>query len=524
MFKSKIGYILPYLCNQFEPSDIILIESDVSSYIDVLNNYDAKIHYISNKVKNRLPNSWSDYEIILSNKGGEVEFYEVDIKHLSSTISPEILKSITPDIKVQSVRRLHSKSLGGFFQENTRKGGSKFLIVDQIGTLDKVKDLDLDQLGITVIAARVVKRGIPEISEDELSVYLRTKNFKLVTFLEDHFCAMGMAVYVRDYKKELNETRIQLENKNKELQQQVLYIENEKKTTKSILEQASDIVSKRQLLLICLAEIAQYSRNYDEAIRYWQQVASSLEENMPQFFYERLSQAYKRIGAFPKGTNEEEFVRGTDDRYKVLQKIHQILNPKLYLEVGVETGRSLVLATCRSIGIDPMPRICHKLEANHEIVQKTSDVFFATNANEILTKSIDFAFIDGMHLFEYALRDFINIERYSTKDTVIAIDDIYPGHLAQADRSRRTRNWTGDVWKLSSIIEKYRPDLEIIYLDVYPTGLMVVKNLNCQNMILIENYKKIVDEYMNKIINVEKYINREGCVSPDIYFKEDLLL
>ncbi len=60
----------------------------------------------------------------------------------------------------------------------------------------------------------------------------------------------------------------------------------------------------------------------------------------------------------------------------------------------------------------------------------------------------DLCFIDGMHLFEYALRDFMNVERCAAPGAIVVIDDIFPNHPAQGQRERRTRAWTGDVWRL----------------------------------------------------------------------------
>ena len=124
-----------------------------------------------------------------------------------------------------------------------------------------------------------------------------------------------------------------------------------------------------------------------------------------------------------------------------------------------------------------------------------------------------------MHLFEYALRDFINVEKYSSKNTVIVIDDIYPCHEAQASRDRKTRAWTGDVWKLLAILKKYRKDLEITTLDVYPTGLMVIQNLDKNSTVLIDKYDILVQKYMNKDINSTKYIERENAMDPIAFIK-----
>ena len=52
--------------------------------------------------------------------------------------------------------------------------------------------------------------------------------------------------------------------------------------------------------------------------------------------------------------------------------------------------------------------------------------------------SLDLSFIDGMHLFEYVLRDFMNVERFSRWDTAIVLDDMLPRDVDEAARDRHT--------------------------------------------------------------------------------------
>ena len=44
------------------------------------------------------------------------------------------------------------------------------------------------------------------------------------------------------------------------------------------------------------------------------------------------------------------------------------------------------------------------------------------------------AFIDGMHLAEYALRDVINTERYCHAASVIVVDDVLPAMIVEIAR------------------------------------------------------------------------------------------
>ena len=195
---------------------------------------------------------------------------------------------------------------------------------------------------------------------------------------------------------------------------------------------------------------------------------------------------------------------------EVLSAFHESLEPKTYLEIGISHGNSLKLANCRSIGIDPEPNLEGDF-SNHIIYQKTSDLFFQEDACQLFTEEkIDLAFLDGMHLFEFALRDFINSEKYAHQNTYILIHDILPRCFSEAIRGRVTIDWTGDVWKLILALRKYRPDLNIIVLDAYPTGLAVVSGLDPDSDFLSDNYEDIVAELM--AINTLSFIKARDLI------------
>ena len=128
------------------------------------------------------------------------------------------------------------------------------------------------------------------------------------------------------------------------------------------------------------------------------------------------------------------------DYYHVLQRIHSVLAPKSYLEIGTRDGGSLAQANCASIAIDPqfdlrMEVIGHKPSCH--FYQQTSDSFFAErDPTAILGRPIDFAFLDGMHLYEFLLRDFINVERHCRPNSVIALHDCIPTDSFVARRAR----------------------------------------------------------------------------------------
>lgn len=187
--------------------------------------------------------------------------------------------------------------------------------------------------------------------------------------------------------------------------------------------------------------------------------------------------------------------------YETLRLIHQLTKPKLYVEVGVSHGDSIVLANKETIvfGIDPDPSaIRTSLTENITIFPMTSDDFFGSDALKALTVApLDLAFIDGMHLFEYALRDFINLEKNSHSGTVVLVHDCLPLDEHTSQRTQIPGYWSGDVWKLILVLKKYRPDLRIATLDVAPTGLGTIRGLDRENNVLSENYEEIVKTYTN---------------------------
>jgi hypothetical protein len=194
---------------------------------------------------------------------------------------------------------------------------------------------------------------------------------------------------------------------------------------------------------------------------------------------------------------EAEVTRGTKTHLDFLRTVHARLAPRFYLEIGVRHGNSLVLANCPAVGVDPAPEIGAPLAADIRVLCETSDDFFAEWADERLTAPVDLAFIDGMHLFEFALRDFLNIERRAHPGTVVVFDDIFPAHPWQAERDRRTRVWTGDVWKIAVCLRKYRPDLLLIPCDTWPTGMLLVLGLDPANQTLSRRYAGLVQEFVD---------------------------
>ena len=196
--------------------------------------------------------------------------------------------------------------------------------------------------------------------------------------------------------------------------------------------------------------------------------------------------------------------------HKILEQIFQTHCPNLYLEIGSRTGDSLEVCNCDYIAIDPKFQIKKNVFNSSNSFffwQGTSDDFFSSNYLEKNGLSPDMALIDGLHLFEFALRDFVNLERRMKKNGVILIHDVCPFSYEMVTRDTEYVNtgkpWTGDVWKLLLLLIDQRTDLTIDVIDAAPTGLAIVKNLDPKSLTLSENYGAILKKYVD--LNLEDY-------------------
>jgi hypothetical protein len=232
------------------------------------------------------------------------------------------------------------------------------------------------------------------------------------------------------------------------------------------------------------------------------------------------------------------------ERHEFLAALHAGLHPRNYLEIGVGTGLSLGLSRVPSIGIDPKFQVQTEIRTDLRLVRVTSDRFFARKdplnfvrggrnpwrnlrrnrplfGGFVGRPTVDFAFIDGMHLFEFVLRDFMNVERHSAATTAIVLDDMLPRNITEAARDRTTQDWTGDVYKLLGVLREYRPELIAIPVDTQPTGLLVVLAPDHRNSVLQDHYDEILAA--NVLPDPQSVpasvLERLGAVSPEAFLE-----
>ncbi|MFW6732034.1 MAG: class I SAM-dependent methyltransferase [Synechococcus sp.] len=274
-------------------------------------------------------------------------------------------------------------------------------------------------------------------------------------------------------------------------------------------------------LPLLMAEAERCSERGDEreAVQRWQDIASLLGDATPEVIYHRLGEAYaaNRVGF--GGSDEDNTTWGDCSKHEVLRWLQHTLLPALYLEIGVDQGVSLACSTGPAIGIDPRPGLvlCEPLPPQAQIISCSSDAFFADEAMASLSTAPELAFIDGMHLFEFALRDLLNCERTMAPWGLVVIDDIYPCQPVQASRRRRSGAWTGDVWKLVPILRQHRPDLTMVCLNTHTTGLLLLAGLDPGaagpwRQALADRYDEVVRKYRPLTSPPVEVIERHGAI------------
>src|SRR6266446_4776265 len=266
----------------------------------------------------------------------------------------------------------------------------------------------------------------------------------------------------------------------------------------------------------CMGGIAYQAMRYREALGYFER-ASRLDPDAAQYHLD-AAMAHWKLGEIDAARQRCEtalaLAPGLEPAHMllaglnfpgahyldVLSMIHSHLRPRTYLEIGVDNGLSIALARpgTRAIGIDPEPRISVPLGPLTTICAVKSDDYFATHdvRAELNGLPVDLAFIDGMHQFEFALRDLINIEKHASPQSTILIHDCYPLTRLTAERERQTTFWSGDIWRLVLLLRKYRPELSVNVIATAPTGLGVVRGLDPASKVLRERLEEIVREFL----------------------------
>lgn len=181
-------------------------------------------------------------------------------------------------------------------------------------------------------------------------------------------------------------------------------------------------------------------------------------------------------------------------RLSVIKSLMKHKGLKKYLEIGVFNGHVFFrVPGSRKIAVDPEFRFDGWRKLGKSVIspnnlfnryyEMTSDDFFAMEAPRLYGKrKIQLALVDGMHEYEFALRDVENILNFATDDVVIVLHDCNPRtkQAASSFEEWKSNNfsyqWNGDVWKAIVHLRSLRNDLTCFVLDTdFGLGVVVRK-------------------------------------------------
>lgn len=209
---------------------------------------------------------------------------------------------------------------------------------------------------------------------------------------------------------------------------------------------------------------------------------------------------------------------------EVIDRLEVEINPTWYLEIGSRSGTSLARRKSNFVGVDPEFALSAKVfndAPQMHFMQMTSDAFFESNFLGRLGITPELAFVDGLHIFDFALRDIMNCEKTMAPGGAILVHDVLPFSYKMAEREYIVGTpWTGDVWKAILALIDYRPDLKITMLGASKTGLACIQGFNAKNTTLDEKYDEIIARYEPMDL-AEKgasfYFDRFEIVDPDAF-------
>ncbi|MDP4283403.1 MAG: class I SAM-dependent methyltransferase [Bacteroidota bacterium] len=171
------------------------------------------------------------------------------------------------------------------------------------------------------------------------------------------------------------------------------------------------------------------------------------------------------------------------NRVQLIQSLMKQKNLENYLEIGVFNGHAFFKIKSKfKIAIDPEFRfdllrkvgktILNPYNLYNKYFQKTSDDFFKEDAPDLFSqKKIQISLIDGMHEYDFALRDAENTLNYLSNDGVIILHDCNPqtkvaaGTFEEWESNGNIGTWNGDIWKTILHLRCFRDDINVFTLD-----------------------------------------------------------
>ncbi len=157
-----------------------------------------------------------------------------------------------------------------------------------------------------------------------------------------------------------------------------------------------------------------------------------------------------------------------------LRRVHEMIEPTNYSQIGGRLGISLALSRAPSIGIDPDFEIRTELTAPTRLYRKPATPFCLRRLRQRSWRACRFRIhrrnlsrrIRAARLYQH--RETFDAKRPNCNRRFA------PEELRYASRQRETQIWTGDVYRVIPILGMFRPGLEVHDIEMKGSGSLAV--------------------------------------------------
>ena len=157
--------------------------------------------------------------------------------------------------------------------------------------------------------------------------------------------------------------------------------------------------------------------------------------------------------------------------FGTLARLHEVLEPSLYVQLGLRSKEALAISDANTIIIDQTVAVDASIPEHVQLFRKSTSEFFLTDAPDVLQMKADLYLLDGTKPFAELATDFRRILPYCDTTTVVAIDNIFPaGRAAEAEPPAGASG----AWELFRFLDEAMVGTFHEPIQSDPTGMLLV--------------------------------------------------